>query len=56
MHGKRTTDNHLSNLVRKRDQAYELAGCARRDGDKKDEEKHLADAREYQRQITEYLL
>lgn len=48
-------DLHLERLRRKRDQSWDLAGCARQDGDKTDEARHTADAREYERQIKEYL-
>lgn len=37
-----------SRQQRKIDQAFEQAGCARHDGDKKDEERWLAEARRLQ--------
>lgn len=40
-------------LRRKRDQAWEMAGLARQDGDTTDEVRQTAIAREYQRQIGE---
>ena len=43
----------LERLRRKRDQAWEMAGLAWKDGDKKDEEKHTREAQEYARQIRE---
>lgn len=46
----------LEKLRRKRDQAWELAGCARRDGDHKDEQRHTENARRYSREITDRLL
>lgn len=33
--------------LRKANQAWELAGCARVDGDKKDEQRHLLDAAQH---------
>ncbi len=42
----------LEKLRRKRDQAWEMAGMARQDGDKVDEEKHTKDARKYQVEIS----
>lgn len=45
----------LERLRRKCDQAWEMAGCARQDGDKEDELRRTEEARDWQRQITEYL-
>lgn len=39
---------------RKADQAWDLAGCARQDGDKADEERWTKIAREHQRLATEF--
>lgn len=41
----------LEKLLRKRDQAWEMAGLARTDGDTKDEARHTEDARSCQRAI-----
>ena len=50
------TDNwSIEKLRRKRDQEWELAGCARRDGDTIAENEHTALAREYARKISELL-
>ena len=38
----------LDRLRRKANQAWEMAGCARQDGDYKDEERYTAEAREYE--------
>ena len=43
----------LDRYRRKRDQAWEMAGLARQDGDKKDEARWIAEAREYERLIGE---
>lgn len=48
-------DQYLERLRRKRDQAWEMAGCARQDGDKADEIRRTEEARDYSRQIKEYL-
>lgn len=40
-------------LIRKANQHYEMAGCARQDGDKVDELKHLQMAKEYDRLLME---
>ena len=42
----------LADLRRKRDQAWELSGCARVDGDKADEARWAAKAREYTTEIV----
>ena len=42
-------DQELNRLRRKADQAWELAGCARQDGDKADEARWTAEALEYTR-------
>lgn len=48
------SDNpELERLRRKRDQEWELAGCARMDGDMKAMTQHNNAARDYQRQIAE---
>jgi hypothetical protein len=44
----------LERYRRKRDQAYEMAGCARMDGDRTDETRWLNEAKEYERLIKEY--
>lgn len=49
------SSDELERLRRKRDQAWEMAGLARQDGDKDDEKRRTDEAREYQRQIAEYL-
>lgn len=41
----------IEKLRRKANQSWELAGCARQDGDKVDEAKHTADARKYQAEL-----
>ena len=46
-------ETELQRLQRKRDQAWECAGCARRDGDVKDEARWLEEARKYTEQIQE---
>jgi hypothetical protein len=43
----------IERLRRKRDQAWEMAGLARQDGDRVDEERRTEEAREYARQIQE---
>jgi hypothetical protein len=43
----------LERLRRKRDQAYELAGLAREDGDKIDELRWLKEAKEYEAKIRD---
>lgn len=52
----RTDDQHLERLIRKRDQAGDMAGLARQDGDMVDCEKKTNEAKEYSRQISEYLV
>lgn len=46
----------LEKLRRKRDQAWDLAGCARRDGDKKDEQRWTNEALRYSKLIYERML
>jgi hypothetical protein len=41
----------LEKLRRKRDQAWDMAGLARMDGDRKDEERRIAEARKYEAEI-----
>jgi hypothetical protein len=48
-------DVYLDRMRRKRDQAWEMAGLARRDNDKTDEARHTAEARDWERRISEYL-
>lgn len=43
----------LEALRRKADQSWEMAGLARQDGDKADEARHTANAREYEAAIGE---
>ena len=43
----------VKELRRKADQAWELAGCARQDGDTADEQRRTAEAREYEALIRE---
>lgn len=43
----------LEKMRRKRDQAWENAGCARVDGDKADEASWTKEAREWERKIGE---
>lgn len=38
--------------IRKSNQAWELAGCARQDGDKEDEQKHIELARMWARKAN----
>lgn len=52
---KTSHDPVLDRMVRKRDQAWDMAGLARQDRDKADEKKHTAEAREWGRKISEYL-
>jgi hypothetical protein len=47
-------DPEIARLQRKRDQEFELAGCARHDSDKVDEMRHLEKAEEYKQQIKEF--
>ncbi len=44
----------LADMRRKRDQAWELAGLARKDGDGVAELKHIADARYWSSLIVEH--
>lgn len=50
----RSNDPVLERLRRKRDQAWDMAGLARQDGDMVDAAKQTAAAKDYQRQINEY--
>lgn len=43
----------LERMRRKRDQAWELAGYARQDGDTKDEQRWTAEAQEWEHKIRE---
>lgn len=43
----------LEQLRRKADQAWEMAGLARQDGDKEDEARHTAKARMYDSAVSE---
>ena len=49
------TNNYIDNLKRKRDQAWEMAGLARQDDDKLEEQRRTDEAIEYSRQISELL-
>lgn len=51
----RSDDPVLERLRRKRDQEWDMAGLARQDRDSKAELAHTKKAREYERQIKEYL-
>lgn len=51
----RTDDAYLERLKRKRDQAWDMAGNARQDRDTAAEKKYTEEARDYCRQIKEYL-
>lgn len=44
---------NLNDLRRKADQAWEMAGLARQDGDKADEERWTRTAQDYEQQIKE---
>lgn len=48
-------DQELARLRRKANQAWDLAGLARADGDKADEAKHTTEAREWEQKILEHL-
>lgn len=50
-----TDDAQLERLKRKRDQEWEMAGLARQDRDEAAAKKHTENARDYSRQIAEYL-
>lgn len=54
---RRAWDNDpiAQRLRRKADQAWELAGLARADGDSQDSIKHTEEAREYQQQLSDYI-
>lgn len=54
-HARKMETDHLTQLRRKADQEWEMAGLARQDQDHPDEERHTKKAREYERQIQEYL-
>lgn len=43
----------LQRLIRKENEQWELAGCARQDGDKTAELQHTQNAREYSRMAQE---
>jgi hypothetical protein len=47
------SDEQLIRFRRKRDQSWDMAGCARQDGDTADEVRRTEEAREWQRQISE---
>ena len=49
----RSDNLHIERLRRKRDQAWEMAGLARQDGDSADQKRWTDEAREYQRQLAE---
>lgn len=48
------SESRLEKLQRKRDQAWELAGMARKDNDHEDEVKWSRIAKDYQEQIAAY--
>ena len=48
-------ETELDRLRRKRDQAWDMAGLARQDGDTKDSERRTKEAREYEKQIRDLL-
>ena len=48
-------ESELDRLRRKRDQAWEMAGLARQDGDEKAVAKHHQEAAEFTKQIKELL-
>lgn len=48
-------DPALARLRRKANQAWDMAGCARQDGDKADETRHTEEARRYEDEIREHL-
>ena len=48
-------DAQVERLRRKRDQAWEMVGLARQDGDRADEARWTHRAKEYARQISELL-
>lgn len=52
----RQYESDLDKLRRKRDQAWELAGCARVDGDKEDEKRLTNEARRLAQLVSEALL
>lgn len=52
---EQTNDPQLARLQRKRDQAWESAGLARRDGDLADEDRWTKEARSYEALIREYM-
>lgn len=51
----KVNDPVVDRLRRKSSQAWDLAGLARQDGDTVDEANQTAAAREYDRQLSEYL-
>ena len=50
---EKTEELSYDRLRRKADQHWEMAGLARMDGDRKDEERHTKLAREYDQKIRE---
>lgn len=48
-------DATADRLRRKANQEWDMAGLARQDGDLKDAERHTNLARDYERQLREYL-
>lgn len=44
-------NSSLERLIRKQDQAWEMAGLARMDGDKVDEQRHLKEAERLKQHI-----
>lgn len=49
----RSDNQQIERLRRKRDQAWEMAGLARKDQDTADELRHTNEAKEYSRQLSE---
>ena len=46
-------EDQAKRLRRKADQHWEMAGLARQDGDKLDEARHTAQARDYEQQLRD---
>lgn len=51
----RTDDEVLERMKRKRDQAWDMAGLARQDGDTADAQRRTDEARDWSRQIKEHM-
>jgi hypothetical protein len=52
---KHDGDPGYQRLRRKADQAWDMAGLARQDGDKEDEKRRTDEARDWERQLREYI-